>query len=766
MLEFRRRLRLAVRAAQGLRLRFRIEWASGPGGGVRVGSSSRAARRWVGRTLAGCYQWGQWIPLSPTPPAPGSRVLLRGRLAPSCRLPELPADEAPGWTDAVHRSLPEVPAGVRVSWDAVPCPPTTLTGPQPPPVEDISVPPNSRLAPLTSEERNVREQLAGRRRADWLISVEIEARGASTALAARVGELVRIATQGAAGTSLSWARGFPWIRPAARWYPVTEGEVTALFPDRWSPAGSSTSIPGPGDRIPVGRSTDGGTVAIEVPTDEGRHLCVLGETGMGKSTALVALALHAARRHGVVLFDPIGDTARRFEGLLPAVARSRLLHCSPVDSSVSLNAIEGVRPTPRGDPRSERTRLDLVTALRRVRAFRYTDAAFWGPRVEDVLGRAIQAAALIPNGTLDDAALLLEGRPDSVHLAPGATLPSAAEALLDVARFRPEEVDGTRRLLTEVTRNETLHRMLCDRRATHRAADLVQAGRITVISGEAPLTGELTTRYLLAIDLALVWAELLARTPASKCFLILDEAQWYAHESVAEILRLGRRSNVHLVLATQALAALPEAVREALLTNAADFLLFRGSPDDAREFARWQGEVDAAELLSLDRGEAVLLLGKGRRSLHLRAAPIPPPAEDPPVSSGTPPSAAPPPDGPPATKTPLLPPDSGADPPTVEELLRAAADAGSGMPLLEFPLTPCRARVDPSGEQVRAVGRRLQRVGALRDRRRDPRGPVWVLDRTTLLEAVPAFANEARAERVRQVWAEIEAAASARRESF
>ncbi len=67
---------------------------------------------------------------------------------------------------------------------------------------------------------------------------------------------------------------------------------------------------------------------------------------------------------------------------------------------------------------------------------------------------------------------------------------------------------------------------------------------------------------------------------------------------------------MHIWAATQSIAALPEGLREALVTNAKDVILFRGSPSDAR-FARDElGLPPEDSPMTLARGEAFAFLGK------------------------------------------------------------------------------------------------------------------------------------------------------------
>ncbi len=293
-------------------------------------------------------------------------------------------------------------------------------------------------------------------------------------------------------------------------------------------------------------------------------------------------------------------------------------------------------------------------------------------------------------------------------------------------------------MLAEVTRNEILRKLLCAPEPDWDLHAAVQPGSITVLSGDAPEVGESTARYLLAVHLALLWDALLGRRFRTKTFVVLDESQWYAHEGVADILRLGRRFNVHLWAATQALRSLAEPVREALLTNVADIVLFRGAPEEAREFARWIPELTPDRLLRLPQGYAAVLSGKGGEVDWVHLRPLPPESEqagttqpgfpgspgpiEPSGNAGTTEPGRP---GPWATTDPV-----GYD--RISTLLRQHIKEvhGAGNPVVH--LDALRASLDPRPEiaerRVRELGRRLDRAGALIRSGRDSRGRFWELD--------------------------------------
>jgi DNA helicase HerA-like ATPase len=527
-------------------------------------------------------------------------------------------------------------------------------------------------------------------------------------------------------------------------FPIATEEMALFLPGPECPA------PGNGAKrwrneelLPIGRTSAGTVVGPTIEPEQGRHLAVLGETGMGKSSLLVSLALRAARTSGVVLLDPLGETARSFEKELGREALARSIRIAPGRRALRVNALEGIAPGESDDRvRSERRLNDLVHALRRVRSGRYTESAFWGPRLEEMLTRAVRAAAAFNDGTLVDAHTLLATGARLHRDVPSDAVGPVRE-LADRIRERPEDAEGARRLLYEIVRSPVLERMLCASRPDLKAAELVEPGRIVILSGEASRVGESVARYLLSVYLALVWSEVLSRTTGSKTFMILDEAQWFSHESLAEMLRLGRRANLHVVLATQSIASLPEGVTEAVWTNVADFVAFRGSLDEAREFARAARGVSTDAILSLPRGQAAVLLGKGQTVRWLRTMRLPPrnqPSPEDPFVTGrggipgsvefSPLDADPDPAPSVGVETSSEPPDprpSASTPSSVIELLRVRAENVAPGARLRVSLEELRRTVDPTGGAVRAAGSALGRAGAIVAIERTDTGTVWCI---------------------------------------
>jgi len=554
--------------------------------------------------------------------------------------------------------------------------------------------------------------------AAWEASIDLESDGPADPgpEIVDVARALERASRSDSGPAIAFAATSPidLVLRRSAWF--SELELTSLLPGPTSAAIPPFRGGAKAEILSLGWTDNGEIVGPTIDPVQGRHLAVLGETGMGKSSLLVALASRLGRTHGLILLDPLGTTAETFVRELDPSARSRLVRIRPGDDAIRINALEGIAGTSPDDlVRSERRLNDLVHSLRRVRSGRYVDSAFWGPRLEEMLTRALQAAAAWPQGTLVDAHTLLATRGRLHREIPPDALGPVRE-LAERVRERPEDAEGARRLLHELVRSRVLGTMLCASEPDLPSSDLVRPGRIVVVSGEARQVGESTARYLLSIYLAIAWSEVLARPSPAKTFVILDEAQWFAHESLAEMLRLGRFANLHVILATQSIASLPPIVAEAVWTNVADFVAFRGSPDEAREIARASSGISVESVLSLPRGRAALLLGKGESVHWIRTVRLPSSSRsDGPdeIPGGTAHSAGPP-SGPTSEDTVL-------------GYLRSQAVGLPAGATLRVDLAELRRRADPGGREVRRAGSRLASLGAIVRTEHTPGGTVWTL---------------------------------------
>ena len=760
---FHQRIRVALRVGHGLGSSFALRFEGGASPGVTLRAESPSSARWIGRVIAPAATPSNWVPVSSRPTSGPPRALLKGRRGVPAE-PRDPADPPRSWGDTILLGLPALAPGLELEWSFRPAAIRSgfriaELGAATPTMDR----PRGRLGEFRMSVRGPASHVPvppspgcweARATISW---EEIPTNSSQLGLSIRA---INAMLEPAGGSGVRFPVGF-WDRfRGSERFLLSDEEVASLFPSPSTvarPPGEQARVPRAS--LPLGRTDSGQVVSSPVESDQGRHLAILGETGMGKSSLLVALGQRAARSGTVVLLDPFGETARAYEATLGPQDRERLLRIYAGEGTARLNALEVVDPVPRsGWIGGGRRVFDLVSALRRVRAGRYGADGYWGPRLEEMLTRALAAAAACPGATLADAHTLLATGGRTSREVPAEAMALYRE-LAERIRTRPDDAEGARRLLYEVVRSQVLERLLCDPEPSLHPADLVAPGRIVLVSGDASDVGETNARYLLSVYLALVWSELIGRRSPSKTFLLLDEAQWFAHETLAEMFRVGRRRNVHLVLTTQAVAAFPEDVREALWTNTADLVAFRGSPTEARELERVTRKVSMEALLGLPRGRAIALIGKGHAIYSVRTSRVVgSPAESPPQAGAALPSSR-------GTSDPVAQAPPGPDNETqnplsslqerarrVRSALRSRLAGDSGTASFRVDLRQLREEaLDSDGAAVRAVGRRLAEAGAIERTGKDEQGSFWIL-RKDRVEVPASREGPAAGDRVAGSW--------------
>jgi hypothetical protein len=748
------RLPAALRVAAGWPVDLTLRWTTGPAAAVRIGANDERTARWVAGAFLSSYPTGAWVGASGEVPATPTTVAVGRAIAGPNRPFRVLAGSTAPWSDSVVAALSLLPEGSSVEWRLRPL---GYSATHPPAAKLVSQPLGFRSDLPTTAYRRLADQVADRTVAPtW--DVRVTLLGRDRAAAEPLARLVESAAREDGGNGMAWSWTGRWFGRTPPGIALALPEILPLFP---SP---SLRMPNPPMRgtsaawtIPVGRSAAGELWSLQVEPDQGRHALLLGETGMGKSSLLLRAAIRASEFGSVVFFDPIGDTSRRLLDRLPPASLRRVVWVSPGLSPVAVNALAPVSlPPPVGD----RALGDLVALLRRVRAGRYADSPFWGPRLEEMLSLSLRAAAAYPHGTLRDASEILAAAGGRIVGVPPEAEDRVRE-LVDRVRSRPEEVDGARRVLDEVVRSPVLARMLAAPEARFSLGEAVRTGRIVLVTGDATEVGESVARVLLSVHLALLWGEILASRSRTKTFVIADEIQWYANDAVAELFRLGRRFNVHLWAATQSLASLPDSTREASLTNAADIIAFRGSPDDAKELARWTADLTIESVLALRRGEAVVLLGKGRDVGWVRL-PFDPDHPRPDRWSRVweqcrdlwaPPDAG---DRAPGQEAETKPAASTVSDEvrTVLLVLWAGLLADGAADSVTVALDPLRteAGVDPAA--VRQAGQRISAVGAL-DASDGPDGRTWTVRRERFAELLGPGVAPAELERADAQWARL-----------
>src|SRR3569832_1645073 len=136
--------------------------------------------------------------------------------------------------------------------------------------------------------------------------------------------------------------------------------------------------------------------------DRGKHIYVIGKTGMGKSTMLENLAIQDIQNgEGIAFFVPHGSTAEKLLDFVPEHRIKDVVYFAPFDTDypIGFNVMEDV-----GYDKRHLVVSGLMGALKRI----WVDA--WSARMEYILQNTLLALLEYPDSTLLDVNRMLTNK--------------------------------------------------------------------------------------------------------------------------------------------------------------------------------------------------------------------------------------------------------------------------------------------------------------------------------------------------------------------
>lgn len=342
------------------------------------------------------------------------------------------------------------------------------------------------------------------------------------------------------------------------------------------------------------------------------HLAVVGPTGSGKSVVLARGVLDDLRAgYGGVLIDPKADLIDEVLNRVPAADRDRIVVLDPAAGG----PVPGLDLFGAGDPdlRSE----VILSVLRGI-------SEGWGPRIDQYLRLGLRTVADLPNPVLSDWLRLYSGAGlrrtaiarvrDPIRLAEWQSYEalSAAEQYQHIA-------PAISRITTLLSR-PALRAVLNQPNPKLDIGRLLAERKWLMVSLAPGTLGESAAHLLGAIVTYLVWAAIEKRVeiPAGQrrpVFLYFDELQSVSHLPIGLELFFERTRGLGcgVVVATQALARLPESTRASLVGNVASLLTFRAAHDEATRIARELPGLSPQDVMSLGRFEVAARINAAQR---------------------------------------------------------------------------------------------------------------------------------------------------------
>jgi hypothetical protein len=317
-------------------------------------------------------------------------------------------------------------------------------------------------------------------------------------------------------------------------------------------------------------------------SDRGRHLYIIGQTGVGKSGLLELLTISDVfSPFGFAVIDPHGDYAQNVLRRIPAERANDVLYFNPADTEfpIAFNPMEVLDPKLKTHTSSE-----LVGVLKRM-----FDS--WGPRLEYILRYSILALLDYPEATMLDITRILTDKKFRNDVLKHVQDPVVRNFwTVEFAswndKFAAEAVAPVLNKVGAFTANPLVRNIIGQPKSSFNIRQIMDERKILVVNLSRGLVGEDNASLLGALFVTKMQLAAMSRAdiPAdqrSPFYLYVDEFQNFATDSFATILSEARKYGLNLTVANQYTAQMPMEVKDAVFGNVGSIVAFRMSADDA-----------------------------------------------------------------------------------------------------------------------------------------------------------------------------------------
>jgi len=322
--------------------------------------------------------------------------------------------------------------------------------------------------------------------------------------------------------------------------------------------------------------------------DRQRHVYVVGQTGMGKSTLLLNMLVQDIQRgKGVALIDPHGDLAEQLLDYIPQRRMTDVIYINPadIDYPVGINLFESC----------ETINYHLI-ASHLVDIFKKIWSDSWGPRLEYILRNAILALLECGGHTLlSIPRLLIDPEFRALVLScvsdPVVRTFWQLEYELYPKVFRTETISPIQNKVGQFLSVPVMRNILGQVKNKIDFRSAMNSGRILIVNLAKGRLGEDNSGLLGSLIVSKLFLTTMSRSDISPIERVpftvyIDEFQSFASENFAQTLSEMRKFGLHLVLAHQYLAQLPLQLRSAVFGNVGTAIAFRIGAEDGEYLER------------------------------------------------------------------------------------------------------------------------------------------------------------------------------------
>ncbi|MDB5190409.1 MAG: hypothetical protein JWN49_735 [Parcubacteria group bacterium] len=320
--------------------------------------------------------------------------------------------------------------------------------------------------------------------------------------------------------------------------------------------------------------------------DRGRHMYVIGKTGMGKSTLLENMAIQDIQNgEGMAFIDPHGSAVESLLEYIPEHRIKDVVYFAPfdLDQPMAFNIMEDV-----GYDKRHLVVSGLMATFKKI----WIDA--WSARMEYILTNTLLALLEYPDATLLGVNRMYTDKAYRNKVVDNVKDPVVKDFWVKEFaafgdKYTQEATPSIQNKIGQFTSNPLIRNIIGQPKSSFDIRTLMDEKKILLINLSKGLVGDtnmrllgsmLTTRIFLG---AMSRAELAPREldNAQDFNFYVDEFQNFANDTFAEILSEARKYHLNLIIAHQYVEQMEEQVRAAVFGNVGTTVSFRVGPFDA-----------------------------------------------------------------------------------------------------------------------------------------------------------------------------------------
>jgi len=324
-------------------------------------------------------------------------------------------------------------------------------------------------------------------------------------------------------------------------------------------------------------------------SDRGRHLYIVGQTGVGKSGLLELLTISDIYSpFGFAVIDPHGDYALNILRRIPPERVNDVVYFNAADTDfpIAFNPLEV-----HDEKLKTHTSSELIGVLKRL------FGESWGPRLEYILRYTLLALLDYPNATMLDITRMLTDRKFRNEVITYVGDPVVRNFwVIEFAswndKFATEAVAPILNKVGAFTANPLVRNMIGQPKNSFNIRQIMDEHKILIVNLSRGLVGEDNAALLGALIVTKIQMAAMGRADIETnervpFYLYVDEFQNFATDSFATILSEARKYGLYLTVANQYIAQMIPTVKDAVFGNVGSVIAFRMSADDARVMQRY-----------------------------------------------------------------------------------------------------------------------------------------------------------------------------------